>query len=30
MEATGMADPNYKCGGRYKVLSTEERAGLGS
>ena len=30
MEATGMNDPEYKFGGRYKVLSPQERAGLGS
>ena len=29
MEATGMNDPEYKFGGRYKVLSPQERAGLG-
>jgi uncharacterized protein (DUF433 family) len=29
MEATGMNDPNYKLGGKYKLLSPEERARLG-
>ena len=29
MEATGMNDPGYKFGGRYKVLSPQERAALG-
>ena len=29
MEATGMNDPDYKLGGRYRVLSSEERARLG-
>jgi uncharacterized protein (DUF433 family) len=29
MEATGMNDPDYKLGGRYKVLSQQERARLG-
>jgi uncharacterized protein (DUF433 family) len=29
MEATGMNDPDYKLGGRYKVLSPQERARLG-
>ncbi len=29
MEATGMHDPDYKRGGRYKVLSPQERARLG-
>src|SRR5713226_6372612 len=26
MEATGMNDPDYKFGGKYKLLSPEERA----
>jgi uncharacterized protein (DUF433 family) len=26
MEATGMNDPDYKYGGKYKVLSAQERA----
>jgi len=29
MEATGMNDPDYKYGGKYRVLSPEERARLG-
>jgi uncharacterized protein (DUF433 family) len=29
MEATGMNDPDYKRGGRYKILTPEERARLG-
>jgi hypothetical protein len=29
MEATGMNDPTYKCGGKYKVLSPQERAVIG-
>jgi len=29
MEATGMNDPDYKYGGKYKVVSPEERARLG-
>jgi uncharacterized protein (DUF433 family) len=29
MEATGMNDPNYKYGGKYRVLSPQERARLG-
>lgn len=29
MEATGMNDPDYKRGGKYKVLSPQERAELG-
>jgi len=29
MEATGMNDPDYKLGGRYKILSPQERARLG-
>jgi uncharacterized protein (DUF433 family) len=29
MEATGMNDPGYKRGGKYKVLSPQERAKLG-
>jgi uncharacterized protein (DUF433 family) len=29
MEATGMNDPDYKYGGKYKLLSTEERKRLG-
>ena len=29
MEATGMNDPDYKRGGKYKVLSPLERAELG-
>jgi uncharacterized protein (DUF433 family) len=28
MEATGMNDPDYKLGGRYKILSPQERARL--
>jgi uncharacterized protein (DUF433 family) len=28
MEATGMNDPDYKYGGKYKILSPEERARL--
>ncbi|MBA3727041.1 MAG: DUF433 domain-containing protein [Armatimonadetes bacterium] len=29
MEATGMYDPDYKLGGKYKLLSPQERARLG-
>jgi uncharacterized protein (DUF433 family) len=29
MEATGMNDPDYKQGGKYRVLSPQERAQLG-
>ena len=29
MEATGMNDPDYKYGGKYRMLSPEERARLG-
>src|ERR1041385_4185381 len=29
MEATGMNDPDYKLGGRYRILSPQERARLG-
>jgi uncharacterized protein (DUF433 family) len=29
MEATGMNDPDYKYGGKYRLLSPEERARLG-
>lgn len=29
MEATGMKDPGYKRGGKYNVLSPQERANLG-
>jgi uncharacterized protein (DUF433 family) len=29
MEATGMNDPDYKLGGRYKLLSPRERAARG-
>jgi uncharacterized protein (DUF433 family) len=29
MEATGMNDPDYKYGGKYKRLSPQERARLG-
>jgi uncharacterized protein (DUF433 family) len=29
MEATGMNDPDYKYGGKYRILSPEERARLG-
>jgi len=29
MEATGMNDPDYRHGGKYRVLSPEERARLG-
>jgi uncharacterized protein (DUF433 family) len=29
MEATGMNDPDYKLGGRYKGLTAQERARLG-
>ena len=29
MEATGMNDPDYKYGGRYRILPPEERAKLG-
>ena len=28
MEATGMNDPNYKFGGKYRVLSPQERVRL--
>src|SRR5438034_404250 len=28
MEATGMNDPQYKYGGKYKILSPQERARL--
>lgn len=28
MEATGMNDPDYKLGGRYRILTPEERARL--
>jgi uncharacterized protein (DUF433 family) len=28
MEATGMNDPDYKLGGKYRVLSPQERARL--
>jgi uncharacterized protein (DUF433 family) len=28
-EATGMNDPDYKLGGRYRLLSPQERARLG-
>jgi uncharacterized protein (DUF433 family) len=28
MEATGMNDPDYKLGGRYRLLSPQERARL--
>ncbi len=28
MEATGMNDPNYKYGGKYRLLSPQERARL--
>jgi uncharacterized protein (DUF433 family) len=30
MEATGMNDPDYKYGGRYRMLSVQERARLKS
>jgi uncharacterized protein (DUF433 family) len=30
MEATGMNDPVYRFGGKYRVLSPQERARLGS
>ena len=26
MEATGMNDPDYKCGGKYKILAPDELA----
>jgi hypothetical protein len=29
MAATGMNDPDYKYGGKYRVLSPQERARLG-
>jgi uncharacterized protein (DUF433 family) len=29
MEATGMNDPDYKFGGKYRVLSPQQRAQLG-
>ncbi len=29
MEATGMNDPDYKYGGKYRILSPQERARLG-
>lgn len=29
MEATGMNDPDYKLGGKYKILTPQERARLG-
>jgi uncharacterized protein (DUF433 family) len=29
MEVTGMNDPDYKYGGKYRVLSPQERARLG-
>jgi uncharacterized protein (DUF433 family) len=29
MEATGMNDPDYKYGGKYRILSPRERARLG-
>jgi uncharacterized protein (DUF433 family) len=29
MEATGMNDPDFKFGGKYRVLSPQERARLG-
>ena len=29
MQATGMNDPDYKYGGKYKIVSPEERARLG-
>jgi hypothetical protein len=29
MEATGMNDPEYKYGGKYRMLSPQERARLG-
>jgi uncharacterized protein (DUF433 family) len=29
MEATGMNDPDYKYGGKYRMLSPEERVRLG-
>lgn len=29
MEATGMNEPDYKQGGKYKILSPQERAELG-
>jgi uncharacterized protein (DUF433 family) len=30
MEATGMNDPDYKYGGKYRMLSPQERARLGT
>ena len=30
MEATGMNDPDYKYGGKYRMLSAEERTRLKS
>lgn len=30
MEATGMNDPDYKNGGKYRILSPDERARLGT
>jgi hypothetical protein len=29
MEATGMNEPDYKVGGKYRILSARERARLG-
>lgn len=29
MEATGMNEPDYKFGGRYRILSPQERARMG-
>ena len=29
MEAAGMNDPDYKYGGKYRILSPQERARLG-
>jgi uncharacterized protein (DUF433 family) len=29
MEATGMNDPDYKFGGKYRILAPQERARLG-
>ena len=29
MEATGMKEPDYQCGGKYRVLSPQERVRLG-
>jgi uncharacterized protein (DUF433 family) len=29
MEATGMNDPDYKYGGKYRILSPQQRAQLG-